>query len=332
MQYIPGRDLGHVFHEVGPFLPLRVVAQGFQVARGLAHAHARGVVHRDIKPSNLLLGDDGHVRILDFGHGTFLESELGDAGGFATTEGCAVGTVEYMSPEQAAGKKADGRSDLFSLGCVMYHLITGQIPFPGESKVECLASRIKGRPLPIELLEPDLPDGLAKVVDRLMANRPDDRYPTALEAAQALKAILVAARNGGSRGIPERELVPAASRSESDFFLVTEADPQVETAPIGEPSLTLEEPTPELVRDPGGDSEVIAGSMEPQAAVEPAVADHADEAIDLEEDGLELWEAPVAAPIAARKSSRRSVRSLVALAMATAATILVGLIAQAMGR
>src|SRR5205823_8500887 len=101
-----------------------------------------------------------------------------DRGSVATSDGMAAGTADYMSPEQVVGRsRLDGRSDLYSLGCVMYHLLSGQVPFPGDSQVECMASRIKGRPMALGVLRPGLPPGVVAIVERLMATRPDDRYP-----------------------------------------------------------------------------------------------------------------------------------------------------------
>jgi serine/threonine-protein kinase len=191
MEYVSGQDLERRLLARGPLPPEQVVRFAGQAARGLAHAHDRGVIHRDIKPSNLLLGADGRLRILDLGLGSSLEVADGEQGRFATADGMVAGTVDYMSPEQAVGQsKLDGRSDLYSLGCVMYHLLTGQVPFPSDSRVECLAQRIRGRPEPITAMRPDLPLGLVGVVDRLMANSPDDRFQTAAEAAEALRALV----------------------------------------------------------------------------------------------------------------------------------------------
>src|SRR3954469_12556721 len=129
----------------------------------------------------------------------------------ATRDGITLGTPDYMSPEQATGRPGlDGRSDQFGLGCVMYHLLTGRIPFPGDSQVERLASRIKGRPAPLAGLRPGVPPGLVAVVERLMANRADDRYPTADEAAGALRSFCGEGWPLGCDGIA-RPLVPAAS-------------------------------------------------------------------------------------------------------------------------
>ena len=190
MEYVPGQDLEQLLLARGPFPPEEVVRYATQVALGLAHAHERGVIHRDIKPSNLLLGDDGRLRILDLGLGTLMDDRDPDRGSVATCDGMAIGTADYMSPEQAVGRNApDGRSDLYSLGCVMYYLLTGRVPFPGDSQIECMASRIKGRPTSLMELRPGLPPGLVGVVDRLMANRREDRYATGAEVAEVLQHL-----------------------------------------------------------------------------------------------------------------------------------------------
>jgi serine/threonine-protein kinase len=159
-----------------------------QAALGLAHAHEQGMVHRDIKPSNILVGHDKKVKILDLGLGLLLEAD-GNAT-FATADGIAVGTVDYMSPEQALGREIDGRSDLFSLGCAMYHLMTGKLAYPGESPIDRLGRRISAKPVPITEHIPELPSQVVRVMDRLMAYKPQDRYPSAIEASEALQNLL----------------------------------------------------------------------------------------------------------------------------------------------
>jgi serine/threonine-protein kinase len=190
MEYVPGQDLEGRLLDRGPVPPEEVIRYATETALGLAHAHERGVIHRDIKPSNLLLGEDGRLRILDLGMGTLMDADELDQGSFATCDGFAAGTADYMSPEQAVGRGGlDGRSDLYSLGCVMYHLLSGQVPFPGESRIESLASRIKGHPVPLAQLRPGLPPDLVGIVNRLMATRRADRYATAAEAAEALRGL-----------------------------------------------------------------------------------------------------------------------------------------------
>ena len=129
---------------------------------------------------------------------------------FATADGIAVGTVDYMSPEQACGKEVDGRSDLYSLGCAMYHLITGRQAFPGDNPIERLGKRISGRPTPITDHRPDLPTSLVAVLDRLMATRPQDRYQTGREAADALNGLIRTKKAPAPAARPEPPPPPAA--------------------------------------------------------------------------------------------------------------------------
>ena len=186
MEYVQGESLAQRLRK-GPMPPLEMADYGAQAALGLAHAHAQGIVHRDIKPSNLLRTDDKQLKVLDLGLGVLMEADSSTS--FATADGIAVGTVDYMSPEQACGRDVDGRSDLYSLGCCMYHLITGRLPFPGDSPIERMGKRISGRPVPITEVRSDIPSGLVKVIDRLLANKPQDRYQTATEVAEALQAL-----------------------------------------------------------------------------------------------------------------------------------------------
>src|SRR5262249_17172000 len=128
------------------------------------------------------------VKVLDFGLGTLLEKEgLASA---LTAAGFAVGTPDYISPEQARMVKIDGRSDLYSLGCTMYHLISGNLPFKGESSMDCIVGRITGKAVPLSEISPGLPPRLVQSIEKLMATNPDDRYQTADEAAAALRSLL----------------------------------------------------------------------------------------------------------------------------------------------
>ena len=154
MEYVAGRSLDHVIEDRGPLPAAEVVDYMAQAALGLAHAHERGIVHRDVKPPNLLLSEEGQIKVLDLGLSALMEAD--SEASFATADGRIVGTVNYMSPEQATALNIDGRSDLFSLGCTMYQLLSGRLPFPGETIAECLALRIKGQPTPITDFRPDL--------------------------------------------------------------------------------------------------------------------------------------------------------------------------------
>ncbi len=187
MEYVSGQSLGQRLKE-GPLAPVNAVTYAAQAALGLHHAHEQGIVHRDVKPSNLLLNDDRQVKVLDLGLGVLMDGD--SQATFATADGVAVGTVDYMSPEQACGRDVNGRSDLFSLGCSLYHLLSGRQAFPGDTPIERLGRRINNRHVPITDLRPDLPPSLVGVIDKLLATKPQDRYQSAGEAAEALQALV----------------------------------------------------------------------------------------------------------------------------------------------
>ncbi len=188
MEYVAGKSLGQRLKEGGILPPVEAVGYAAQAALGLAHAHEQGIVHRDVKPSNLLVNESKQIKVLDLGLGVLMEADEHSA--FATADGVAVGTVDYMSPEQACGREVDGRSDLFSLGCALYHLISGRQAFPGASPIERLGQRINNRPTPITNHRPELPASLVQVIDKLMATRPIDRYQSGSEAAEALQNLI----------------------------------------------------------------------------------------------------------------------------------------------
>ncbi len=202
MEFVPGHSLGERLKK-GPVPLAEMVDYAVQTCLGLAHAHGQGIVHRDIKPSNILLTEDRKVKILDLGLGVLMEADSGST--FETADGIAVGTVNYMSPEQACGREVDGRSDLYGLACSMYHLMTGKLPFPGESPIERLGKRISGRHVPITEHLPDAPSNLVRVMDRMMAHKPHERYATAIEAAEALQNLI----RPKARPVAPKEPVPS---------------------------------------------------------------------------------------------------------------------------
>lgn len=211
MEFVQGQSLLDLLKQGGPMKVGDVINYMTQSARGLHHAHAQGVVHRDIKPSNLLLNDQDVLKILDLGLGVLMEADPSSS--FQTADGIAVGTVDFMSPEQAMGRDVDGRSDLFSLGCSMYYLLTGRFPFPGNSQIERLGRRINSRPEPIKALRPEIPDRVVAVMEKLLANKPADRYQTGNEAADAL--AMLSGKSGVSASVasrgPKETLGPGAN-------------------------------------------------------------------------------------------------------------------------
>jgi serine/threonine protein kinase len=169
-----------------------------QVARGLAHAHERGVIHRDIKPTNVFLLNSGIVKVLDLGFGELI-GKAGHADNvFDTDEGIVVGTTDFMSPEQVRNRPIDPRTDLFSLGCTMYRLLTGAYAFPGLTREDRLARRVRDCHVPITEVRGDVNYRVAAIVDRLLALRPDDRFASAAEVAEALEALI--SPPGGAAG------------------------------------------------------------------------------------------------------------------------------------
>jgi serine/threonine-protein kinase len=202
MEYLEGENLEQVFARRGALPVDEVIDQMAQVARGLAHAHEKGVIHRDVKPTNLFLDKTGVVKILDLGFADLVgpAAQAGDA--FDTDEGVVVGTTDFMSPELVKQEPVDARTDLFSLGCAMYRLLAGDYAFPGLTREDRLIKRIRERPVPIADVRPNLPRGVVNVVDRLLAIRPEDRFGSAAELAEALESFLPPAsrRDWRSRG------------------------------------------------------------------------------------------------------------------------------------
>lgn len=220
MEYVAGRDLEQLLRDRGPLPPAEVAGYMAQAALGLGHAHDQGIVHRDVKPTNLILSQEGQVKVLDLGLGALLEADSQTS--FATAAGHSVGTLMYMSPEQATASDVDGRSDLFSLGCTMYHLLTGQVPFPGQTVVECLKRRALGSPDPITEVRPGLPPRLVGVLDKLLARRPENRFQTAAEAALALEAVA----QHDNAPLPDLQLPPRPA------MYVPDPQPQASDAPL----------------------------------------------------------------------------------------------------
>jgi serine/threonine-protein kinase len=185
LEYVLGRDLSQ-FTRAGQLLPVREVVQiGARLARALHYAHARGIVHRDIKPANVMLDRvNGTLKLMDFGI-----ARVGD--GSRTRTGLVLGTPSFMSPEQLAGLKVDGRSDLYSLGVLLYQLLCGQLPHQSDSMARLMQQIANEAPPDIRVHRPELPESLALVLALALEKRPELRYPNGEQMARDLEGVLV---------------------------------------------------------------------------------------------------------------------------------------------
>ena len=182
MDYVPGRSLRQLIDEHGPLSPERAARIVIEICRALGHAHAHGVIHRDVKPSNILVEEGGQALLTDFGIARWpAANEPG-----LTPKGETVGTPEYMSPEQIRGEAMDGRSDLYSLGVVLYEALTGELPFPARSTASIKRQHLEKQPDPPRFHNPAVPEALERVVLQALAKDPAERFSAASELEQAL--------------------------------------------------------------------------------------------------------------------------------------------------
>jgi len=190
MEFLQGDVLADVMKPGRP-LPVReVVAMGIQLANALGYAHEHGIVHRDIKPGNIIrLRGADTIKVTDFG---IAHMDAPGAGEQRTRVGDVLGTPQYMSPEQTRGEKLDGRSDLFTVGVVLYQMLTGQRPFQGDSLVALAVKIANEEPAPLEKLRPDLPPALRRSVERCLAKQPERRWQSGRELAEALGRVQAA--------------------------------------------------------------------------------------------------------------------------------------------
>jgi hypothetical protein len=205
MQFIEGKSLQQKIDEEGSLELREILRIGLQAAWGLEAAHRQGVVHRDIKPANLLL-ENGvqRVKITDFGLARLMDNAT------VSQSGVVSGTPQYMSPEQADGQTVDHRSDLFSLGSVLYAMCTGRPPFRAAGTVATLKRVCEATPRPIRELNPDIPEWLCEVIGKLHAKQPGERYQTAQEVAELLEEQLSVVQQGGAVSMRSPVKVPQA--------------------------------------------------------------------------------------------------------------------------
>src|SRR5262245_31829401 len=190
MELVEGDTLGRKIHEENTDLRT-LLGWLAQAAEGIAKAHAAGIVHRDLKPGNIMVSNDGYAKVLDFGLAKLTERQSEAAGDAtsapteapATGEGTVLGTSGYMSPEQVQGKAVDARSDIFSMGCVLYEAATRRRPFAAETDIEVMHRILRDRPTPVEEIAPQVPAEVRRIIRRCLAKSPDQRFQSMKDLA-----------------------------------------------------------------------------------------------------------------------------------------------------
>jgi len=206
-EYIDGENLKALIQRRGPAPVTTALELAMQIARGLSFAHQQGLVHRDVKPQNILLNGDGQAKVTDFGIARSLDVQHG-----MTQTGTVLGTSDYIAPEQAQGQRVDEHTDVYSLGVVLYEMLTTEVPFPGENFVAVAMRHINEEPPSIRDKRPDVSPRLEAAVQRAMAKRPEDRFQTMADFCSELEANLAEAQGGTVAAPPQSPRARAPRR------------------------------------------------------------------------------------------------------------------------
>jgi TolB-like protein/tetratricopeptide (TPR) repeat protein len=208
MEYVPGEDLKRLIRKVGQFSAGKTISIAKQVCDGLTEAHRLGIVHRDLKPKNIMVDEEGNARIMDFG---IARSVTGKG---ITGAGVMIGTPEYMSPEQVEGKEVDQRSDIYSLGVILYEMVTGRIPFEGDTPLSIAVKHKTEAPQEPRELNTQIPEDLNRVILKCMEKHKEKRYQSAGEVRSELENI--------EKGIPSTErIIPRKEATTTKEITVT---------------------------------------------------------------------------------------------------------------
>ncbi|KRE27280.1 serine/threonine protein kinase [Mycobacterium sp. Soil538] len=195
MEYVDGVTLRDIVHTEGPMPAKRAIEVIADACQALNFSHQHGIIHRDVKPANIMISKTGAVKVMDFG----IARAIADAGNPVTQTAAVIGTAQYLSPEQARGVKVDARSDVYSLGCVLYEILTGEPPFVGDSPVAVAYQHVREDPVPPSARNADISPDLDAVVLKALAKNPDNRYQTAAE----MRADLVKVHSGERPDAPK---------------------------------------------------------------------------------------------------------------------------------
>jgi eukaryotic-like serine/threonine-protein kinase len=195
MEFVDGITLRDIVHTDGPMPPRRAIETIADACQALYFSHQHGIIHRDVKPANIMISKSGAVKVMDFG----IARAIADGGNSVTQTAAVIGTAQYLSPEQARGETVDARSDVYSLGCVLYEILTGEPPFIGDSPVAVAYQHVREDPVPPSQRHEGISPELDAVVLKALAKNPDNRYQTAAE----MRADLVKVHNGEAPDAPK---------------------------------------------------------------------------------------------------------------------------------
>ncbi|WP_299558313.1 Stk1 family PASTA domain-containing Ser/Thr kinase [uncultured Mycolicibacterium sp.] len=212
MEYVDGVTLRDIVHNEGPLPPKRAIEIIADACQALNFSHQHGIIHRDVKPANIMISKTGAVKVMDFG----IARAIADSGNSVTQTAAVIGTAQYLSPEQASGNTVDARSDVYSLGCVLYEILTGEPPFVGDSPVAVAYQHVREDPVPPSQRNPNVPPELDAVVLKALAKNPDNRYQTAAEMRADLIRVHAGQQPEAPKVLTDAErttLLSAPSRS-----------------------------------------------------------------------------------------------------------------------
>ena len=277
MEFVPGKTLDQYIGKSGLSLS-DALKYGIQIADALARAHAAGIVHRDLKPANIIVADDGRVKLLDFGLAKLTEVIDGDPEGATATmaaqetprteEGVILGTVAYMSPEQAEGRKVDGRSDIFSFGSVLYEMVTGRRAFEGTNKISTLAAILHTEPKAASEISAGVPTELDKIIARCLRKDPERRAQGIADIKLALQELKQESESGRLSGqVGAATAVRPPARPPRRFVAITAGVVALGVAAAGLALWLLKRPASAPAR-----SEWVQITNLPDSAVQPALS------------------------------------------------------------
>lgn len=263
MEYIDGQDLARIVQARGPLSVEDALDYTVQAARGLDYAHQRGIIHRDVKPANLLVDVEGTVKILDMGLARLIEINGQDGGAAISSTGRILGSVDYLSPEQAEdADRVDERADVYSLGCTLHYLLTGRPMYDVDSIVQKLLAH-REQPIPsLCAVRPDLPEALDEVFRRMVAKRPEDRWETMAHVMTALQHARDGAPNWRAAERDRRSPSPGRKRSQVTTLARPRNAVSTTPFPLGTASGPAVPPTV-----PGGTSVISARSLAGQPTI-----------------------------------------------------------------